>query len=781
MTTRQNRLLFQFSRLAFAMLVTAAMLFLSSCNNDEDEDTPTPDPGPDQNIVELAQDNADLSILVDALSNYDNLVTALSDEEADFTVFAPTNSAFEALLGALGYASLEDIPADVLEQVLQYHVVDGGALSTDLSDGQTLQTLLDGETVTVSINGETVMINMSTVVAADVEATNGVVHVIDAVLVPSFIETRDIVELASATESLSTLVAALGRFPSVVDALGENDATYTVFAPTNDAFAAALDVLGYASLDEVPDAELEQILLYHVIASAALQAGDLSDGQTAETLLEGESVTVSIQDGNVFINDSQVTMPDVTAVNGIVHVVDAVLVPSTIATSDIVEIASGADNLSILVQALTKFPELVETLGDNSGSFTVFAPTDAAFTALLDVIGQTSLDDIPEDVLKRVLEYHVVPNAELLAGDLSDGATAETVLGESVTVTLAGSNVIIDNANVATADIKAVNGVIHIVDGVLTPELETSIVNTIVEPAYYNVNFTTLTAAVVKAELLETLIAADAEYTLFAPTNAAFEAAGITSLDGLTANDLAPILQYHVLDTEVTAANLPATGSAVTTLNGDFYLSKNDDGVFINGTTKVTATDIQADNGVVHVIDRTLEPASSDVVDIAVAASNATEGAEFTQLVAALTAVSEGTQTDLITALKGDGPFTVFAPTDAAFQTLYDAVGDVNGDGTNDIDDLVQAAGGLETIATVLQYHVYSGRVFSTDIPNVLGSSASVTLEPLAGGTWDLNSDLTITATDGALGIGLDDAAIVDTDILGTNGVIHAIDQVILP
>jgi transforming growth factor-beta-induced protein len=158
----------------------------------------------------------------------------------------------------------------------------------------------------------------------------------------------------------------------------------------------------------------------------------------------------------------------------------------------------------------------------------------------------------------------------------------------------------------------------------------------------------------------------------------------------------------------------------------------------------------------------------------------ATEGAEFGQLVAALTAVSTNTDIDLIAALKGDGPFTVFAPTDAAFQTLYDAIGDANADMSVDINDLVEAAG-LETIATVLQYHVYSGAVFSTDIPNVLGTETSVTLSPLAGGTWMLNSNLTITPTDAVLSIGLDDAAIVATDVMTTNGVIHAINQVILP
>ena len=447
----------------------------------------------------------------------------------------------------------------------------------------------------------------------------------------------------------------------------------------------------------------------------------------------------------------------------------------------IVSIAGATDDLSILVQALSRFPDLVSTLSSNDGTFTVFAPTNDSFAALLEAIGQTSLDDIPDDVLRRVLEYHVVSGSALASTDLSDGATASTVLGENVSVGVSGSSVSINGVSVATADVEASNGIVHIISGVLVPSLEASILNTVVEPAYFNKNFSVLTAAVVKAELLNTLIDNQGTFTVFAPTNDAFEAAGITSLDNLSKDDLTPILQYHVLGAEVKKDDLPVSGSAVTTLNGDFYLSINDEGVFINGTTEVTATDIDHDNGVVHVIDRTLTPASQDVVEIAIAASEATEGAEFGQLVAALTAVSNGTQTNLVSVLKGAGPFTVFAPTDAAFQTLYDAVPDSDSDGDNDINDLVAAAGGLDVIATVLQYHVYSGRVFSKDIPNVLDGNASVTLTAVAGGTWDLNSSLTITPTDNALSIGLDDAAIVNTDILGTNGVIHVIDQVILP
>ena len=446
--------------------------------------------------------------------------------------------------------------------------------------------------------------------------------------------------------------------------------------------------------------------------------------------------------------------------------------PSVVEPTDtIVDLATNNASLTVLTQALTKFPDLVTTLSDESGDFTVFAPTDQAFTNLLAAVGQTSLDDIPDAVLRRILEYHVVAGS-LLSTQLTDGANASTVLGEDVTVGIDGASVAINTSNVTTADVAAANGVVHVVDAVLIPALEASIVNTVVEPAYFNVNFTTLTAAVVQAELLNTLINRDAEFTVFAPNNAAFEAAGITSLEGISNEDLANILLYHTLDSEVLAADLPATGSAISALGGHFYLSINDNGVFINGSTQVIDTDVTADNGVVHVIDRTLVAPSSNVVEIAVASAQA-EAPEFTQLVAALTAVeNDAAAANLITVLSGDGPFTVFAPTDAAFAQLYADVG------VADLDGLIDAVG-IGTLEAVLTYHVINeARVFSTDLPN-LGTNTVTTL----GGTFTLDlATLSITETDAALSLNEDnDAGISSVDIHGTNGVIHVIDKVILP
>lgn len=585
--------------------------------------------------------------------------------------------------------------------------------------------------------------------------------------------TNDVVELAQSSSELSTLVTAVVAADLATTLKG--DGPFTVFAPTNDAFAkldeGVLDILLANPI------VLADLLKYHVV-SGKVMSTDLTNS-SVQTLLTGKTITVSVADGVVLNGSSTVINADIEGANGVVHVIDEVLIPEgfELPKDNIVTIASQTPSLSSLVQALTLFPNLVDALS-NDGSFTVFAPTNDAFAALLGVIGQESLSDVPESVIERLLKYHVISGAALMSTDLSDGQMAATLLGENdkVTVDIEGEMVKINGANVTSANIEASNGVVHIVDAVLVPELELSIVNTIVQPAYFSKDFSVLTQAVVTAGLLETLINPNANFTLFAPSNDAFEAAGITSLDGLTANDLTPILTYHVIDSKVYAEGLPATGSAVNTLNGDFYLSKNENGVFINGLSQVVVAtsaggNLDLGNGVVHVVNRTLLPTSKTIVEIAVEASQANEGAEFGQLVAALTAVeNDGTTDNLITILSGDGPFTVFAPTDAAFQALY-SLAEVD-----DFNALVNAVG-IGTIEAVLKYHVLGARVFSSDLPNL----ESTTVSTLGGNiTLDLSA-LKIIDTDAALNLGTTDASIVNTDLMGTNGVIHVIDQVILP
>ncbi len=394
---------------------------------------------PDKSIVDLLVEDAQFSTLVSAVQTAD-LVGALSGD-GPFTVFAPTNAAFEAL------DALPD--GETLKEILLYHVASGRLNTSDLL-AQEMITTLQGEAIKISLTSANEIVINDTVklLSANIGASNGVIQVIDAVLIPpSFQPLPSIVELAIATPELSTLVGAL-QAADLVDALS-GDGPFTVFAPTNAAFAA---------LDAVPDGEaLKEVLLYHV-AAGAFTAEDLLAGQTVTTL-QGDEVSIAVVDGKVLLNGSvQVSMADIPASNGIIHVIDGVLLPPS-PLSSIVELAVATPELSTLVGAL-QATDLVDALSGD-GPFTVFAPTNAAFAAL---------DAVPDgDALKEVLLYHVAAGA-FTAEDLLAGQTVTTLQGDEVSIAVVDGKVLLNGSvQVSMADIPASNGIIHVIDGVLIP------------------------------------------------------------------------------------------------------------------------------------------------------------------------------------------------------------------------------------------------------------------------------------------------------------------------
>jgi uncharacterized surface protein with fasciclin (FAS1) repeats len=282
----------------------------------------------------------------------------------------------------------------------------------------------------------------------------------------------------------------------------------------------------------------------------------------------------------------------------------------------------------------------------------------------------------------------------------------------------------------------------------------------IVGVALADAQFSTLTAALTKAGLVSTLEGAG-PFTVFAPNNAAFTKAGITSLDGLSAAALTPILTTHVLSGTVKAADVKSGAAPTVNTANQIYLSKNSDGVFINGNIKVIATDVTASNGVIHVIDNVIIPPTRNIVTEAV---EGPDKALFTELVDLV--VAAGLQTTLSTAAaKG---YTVFAPTNTAFQELY------KGNGTSKA--ALIANKGLLT--RVLLYHVVPDRVFSTDLPNVGTAEVST-----AGTATNAGDKLTFDLAGGAKvkGGSSGNSNIIKANVLTTNGVIHAIDKVLIP
>ena len=543
-------------------------------------------------------------------------------------------------------------------------------------------------------------------------------------------DTQDIPTNAQNTGAHDSLVAALSH-AGLVSAL-QADGPFTVFAPTDDAFAAAGIDLSTFDTDE-ENATLSDILLYHVV-SGAVASSDVSDGMSAEAL-NGDDVSFTVSGGSVMVNDATVTSADVMASNGIIHVIDKVLMPPADITEEdgdicynmvthtvvagasfaecmsyayyedyemngqtftgcyntvthtftmvsqaeceaymwtpAVDIAMTASATTIhnsLVAALTQ-AELVATL-QGDGPFTVFAPTDDAFAAAgIDLAALDSEEG--KATLTDILLYHVVSGA-VPSSAVTDGMSAAAVNGDDLSFAV-GEGVMVNDANVVLADVPASNGVIHVIDKVLMPP------------------------------------------------------ADITEEDG-------DICYNMVTHTVVAGASFAECMSYA------YYEDYEMNGQTFTGCY----------NTVTHTFTMVSQAECeaymwTPAVDIAMTASATTI---HNSLVAALT------QAELVATLQGDGPFTVFAPTDDAFA----AAG---------IDlAALDSEEGKATLTDILLYHVVSGAVPSSAVTDGM-SAAAVN-----------GDDLSFAVGEGVM---VNDANVVLADVPASNGVIHVIDKVLMP
>ncbi|THD65726.1 fasciclin domain-containing protein [Robertkochia marina] len=480
---------FQYGALALTLL------FAVSCNNDDDNNDITEPPVEELSIYETAVATDDLSSLVAALEA-SGLDTTL-DGEGDFTVFAPTNAAFEPVLTALGVSSPAEIDPATLEAVLTYHVIASNRIaSSQIANEQSVATV-NGESL-IFLVGDNVQIidgtnDLTTVTNADIAASNGVIHIVDKVMFPADIadaleigrtSIADVAEAAGFTSLLAAAEAA-----GLSEVLDSPLTDVTVFAPTNDAFAAFLEANNFASVDEIPVDVLQNVLLNHAVMGSVL-SGDIQKGYV-NTL--GAYPTDDVEnpaflsmylknDAGVQINGGPdngganvvTTTPgetfDIETDNGVIHVVDAVIALPTIATFAVAD----ADNFSELTGALvaegqSDFVGVLSDPANENAPFTVFAPVNAAFEAL------TSAPTAEE--LTAILSHHVVAGANVRSTDLEEGDNPVTTLNGDITVTLpptqGGIADITDGSgetgSVIVVDVQAINGVVHAIDKVLIP------------------------------------------------------------------------------------------------------------------------------------------------------------------------------------------------------------------------------------------------------------------------------------------------------------------------
>ncbi|MBN00574.1 MAG: hypothetical protein CMJ77_15775 [Planctomycetaceae bacterium] len=541
-------------------------------------------------ITDLVVGNPDFSILEEAV-----IAAGLADtlaQKGSFTVFAPLNSAFESLPEGTLSSLLED-PTGALKDILLYHTAGEEIFAADIVQVSNFETLL-GSRVSVDVTAEGVVLNGNVnVTVTDIEASNGVVHVIDAVLLPP----PSIADIVIDNDNFSILEQAVvaAGLATTLDSSGD----FTVFAPTNSAFEALPPELLQAALDD-PEGLLTEILSYHVVAGEAFSS-DVSQLSSVETLL-GSRVSVTATADGIILNDSVlVTTADIIAANGVVHVIDAVLIPP----GSITEIVVDNDNFSTLEAAVVA-AGLAETL-DSEGDFTVFAPTNAAF----DLIDPAVLDQLladPTGALQDILLYHVA-DGEILREDLAERTSVPTKLGPNISVAVDTGNVVLNgNISVSASPVYAANGIIHVIDAVLLPPdaSETSITDLVAN----NPDFETLFAALEATGLNETL-ASEGNFTVFAPTDDAFEKLprGLVSLlTRFAPRILESILLYHTVDGAIPSSEIVTQDSVSSLLGRNIDVEVTEGGVILNGNVKVITTDIQASNGVIHVIDTVLLP-----------------------------------------------------------------------------------------------------------------------------------------------------------------------------
>ncbi|WP_417200621.1 fasciclin domain-containing protein [Bizionia sp.] len=460
------------------------VLFITSCSSDDDNNIYTP-PAQQNNIVDLALATPELSSLVAALQAADGDLVSVLQGSGPFTVLAPDNDAFAAFLSANGFASLNDVPTDVLSQILLNHVISGSVPSTALvSQGSgyasTNATGAGGASMSLyfnTANNDVRFNNVSSVSTADIEASNGIIHIVDGV-----IGLPDVVDHALANSSFRNLVAALGAADGDLVSVLKGGGPFTVLAPVDAAFANFLADNGFSGLGDVPTDVLSQVLLNHVLAGATFSTDlvNMGAGYTTTSATGAGNNPMSLYfntaDGVEFNGISTVAIADVVGTNGVIHAVDAVIGLPTV-----VDFALADPTFETLVAALTRDDltfDYVGTLSTPNGTapapFTVFAPTNAAFGDLLTELNVATLGDIPEPTLKATLDMHAVAGANVRSSALMDNMTVGT-LGGNITANITGGATLTDAngrvSNIIAVDVQAYNGVIHAIDKVVLPPL----------------------------------------------------------------------------------------------------------------------------------------------------------------------------------------------------------------------------------------------------------------------------------------------------------------------
>jgi transforming growth factor-beta-induced protein len=570
-----------------------------------------------------------------------------------------------------------------------------------------------------------------------------------------------IVDVAVADGRFTILVTAL-QTTGLDATLADTSKSFTVFAPTDDAF----NLLGTETIDALlADTDtLSSILTYHVLGNAVDASSAIGLAGSKVLTANDKSIALSLDDNDLLINVSTVIDPDVMADNGIIHVIDAVLMPPkdiTLSDKNIVEtaIADPDGRFTTLVTAL-QATELDAVLADETKVYTVFAPTNDAFS----LIGQENIDNLlaNTDILADILLQHVLPiPADSITAYIFNGKPVLTASGAEVIVKINAETDMLTfgGANIIIKDIYTSNGIIHVIDAVIVGDValpESPM--TITDVAAGNEDFSILVSALQATGLDSVLADMEGNYTVFAPTNTAFDKLPEGTLDALLQDTdaLSNILLYHVYasgtvlaDSAIAIAQSDASVIEMTNMS-QLALSFNDSTLFANGS-RIVMADQMASNGVIHVIDNIILPPAMKGEPTGTIVDVVSGNEDFSTLVTALSAAG------LVDTLADENAsYTVFAPTNDAFEKIPADV----------LNNLITD---VPALTAVLLQHVVNDKVDAitayaangTSIPTLAENNIEIEIDPVSGMLMFGGSMVTVT------------------NIYTTNGIIHVIDTVV--
>lgn len=561
--------------------------------------------------IPIVLTNNGLTTLVDLVVKA-GLAEALSGP-GPFTVFAPINNAFTTVDPSILNAILSDITA--LRKVIAYHVVES-TLPAALFKNELTPLSASGENLRVNVydsgDAKTVTINGALKIRT-LEATNGVIHVINKVLIPE--PKSNIIEVLEKKGNFTTLLTALAV--AGLTTTIQNAGPFTLFAPTDDAFRS----LPAGTLDSLITnrEELKKVLLSHV-ASGTLYKRGLSSGLVP--VIAGGNVKAAVGFNGAMFGNAQMIETDLFASNGVIHVINSVILHSVGQTPKVVfnQPSKAVDNqptkppvnqqktrvartiASILNEnGLTTLADLLVKAGlvnvlSQQGPFTLFAPTNDAFNAVDSVTLNALLQDV--NLLKRVLTYHVVPSA-IPPVSIKNELVTNSLAGESLRINEYNNRKVVTiNGALRLKALEAENGIVYVIDKVLIPDNNKSIVKVLETKG----KFTTLMTALVVSGLKNHLDSAG-PFTLFAPSDDAFKALPAGVLNSLFTNpsELQKVLLSHVIPTTVYSRGL-SSGHLNLARGGKVAVTVSQSGVKISNANIIEA-DLAAANGVIHVIN----------------------------------------------------------------------------------------------------------------------------------------------------------------------------------